>query len=145
MYQFFVSDEARSTRENIFIRENDFFRYIPWGMFIAFFGPTLSEMAAKPFQAIAGIESIFIILLFLHLSKYIFIKFFLKFRFSPIIIISYFVIFFGICFIHYPFGVFNPGSAIRYRTNFIFIFFILLTYLYTLKNNFISKKYILKD
>jgi hypothetical protein len=144
MYRHFDLEQAQSSRDNIFLEENDFFRYIPWGMFIAFFGPTLNEMAEKPLQAIAGMESLFILLLFASLLQYTFIRFLLKFRILPMLTISYLIVFMGICFIHYPFGVFNPGSAIRYRTNFIFIFIILLSYLYSWKQKYYligNKKY----
>lgn len=134
-------EEGRSTRENYFMKENDFFRYLPWGMYIAFFGPTIDEMISKPLQAIAGIESFFLILILLYLAKNIWINLFLKFSILTKYTISYFLIFIGICFIHYPFGIFNPGSAIRYRTNFIFIFIILLLYLYSNKN----KQYPIKN
>ena len=39
--------------------------------------------------------------------------------------------FLGILLVHYPFGVFNAGSATRYRTNYLFLFIILLMYLFS--------------
>jgi len=131
---------AGSTRDNIFLEDYDFFRHLPWGMFIAFFGPTLAEMIENPLHAIAGIESLMKILLFFYLSKYIYTRYVLKFRIPSLLPISYHIIFFGILFIHYPFGVFNPGSAIRYRSRFIFLFIILLLYLYGQKKNYMIRK-----
>ena len=131
-----------ATRDNIFLEEYDFFRHLPWGMFIAFFGPTLSEMAENPLHAVTGLESLFIIALFLYLSKYIYIKYLLKFRIPSLLPISYLIIFTGFLLAHYPFGVFNPGSAIRYRSRFLFLFIVLLLYLYSQKQgyNLIGKK-----
>jgi len=134
MHSFFVFPEAGATRENIFLEENDFFRHLPRGMFISFFGPTLTEMVENPLHAIAGIESLFKIILFLYLSKYVLIGCLRKFHVFPVPVISYIMIFIGIGFIHYPFGIFNPGSAIRYRSRFIFLFIILLLYLYSRGN-----------
>jgi len=119
-----------STRDNIFLEENDFFRHMPRGMLVAFFGPTLAEMIENPLHAIAGFESLLKIILFFYLSKYIFIGYLRNFRVFPIPILSYVMVFIGISFVHYPFGIFNPGSAIRYRSRFIFLFIVLLLYLY---------------
>jgi len=130
MHAYFVFPGAGATRDNIFLEDYDFFRHLPWGMFIAFFGPTLGEMKENPLHAIAGIESLLKIFFFFYLSKYVFIKTFLKRRIPLVLPISYLMIFTGILFIHYPFGVFNSGSAIRYRSRFIFMFIILLLYLY---------------
>jgi len=134
MHAHFDTPGAGATRSNIFLEENDFFRHLPWGMFIAFFGPTPTEMMENPLHAIAGIESLFKIILFFYLAKHILIIIYFKFRISSLLLlISYLIIFMGIIFIHYPFGVFNSGSAIRYRSRFIFIFIILLLYLYSYK------------
>ena len=142
MHRHFDTATARATRDNIFIEDYDFFRHLPWGMFIAFFGPTLDEMMTNPAHAIAGLESLFIIILFFYLSKHVYIRGFFKSNVFPLVTISYIIIFVGICFIHYPFGVFNPGAAIRYRTRFIFLFTILLLYLYSYKDKYylIGKK-----
>jgi len=136
MHRHFDTVTARATRDNIFLEENDFFRHLPWGMFIAFFGPTLGEMLENPAHAVTGIESLFIIVLFFYLSKYIYIRGFFFSRISPIITMSYLIIIIGICFIHYPFGVFNPGAATRYRSRFIFLFIVLLLYLYGYKKEY---------
>jgi len=136
IHSHFDTPTARATRDNIFLEDYDFFRHLPWGMFIAFFGPTLDEMIQNPLHAIAGVESLLIIGLFFYLSKYIYIRCLLQFRISSVLPISYLMIFIGILFIHYPFGVFNPGSAIRYRSRFIFLFLVLLLYLYKHKHKF---------
>ncbi|MGY3211422.1 hypothetical protein [Mucilaginibacter sp. HD30] len=122
---------AHSTRsEAPWLMPYGFFYAAPYGMFIAFFGPTLSEMLSKPAQLIAGLESIVMIICLVLLvfprSGYI-----LKhLRFNPTIFITYFIIIIGILFIHYPFGFLNPGSAIRYRSNFYALFVLMLLYLF---------------
>lgn len=131
MYVHFDLAAAESTRDNIFLTAGDFFRHLPSGMFIGFFGPTLGEMMEKPLFLIAGLESSIILLLFLFLAGKFVARFFLLGRINVILFFSYFSIITGICLIHYPFGIFNPGSAIRYRTNFLFLFVIMFMYLYT--------------
>jgi len=130
MYAHFDLTRAISTRDNIFINDNDFFKKAPIGIFISFFGPTLFEMLDKPTHLLAGIESLFIILIFLYLAYRFLVRIITTGRLNCIIVFSYVVIFSGICIAHYPFGIFNPGSAIRYRTNFIFIFIVLLLFLH---------------
>lgn len=130
MFVHFDMEMAKSTRENIFLADGDFFRYLPWGMFISFWGPTLGEMVEKPLHLIAGTESLIILSLFLILAGKFVARFLLLGKVNVTLFFSYFIIITGICFIHYPFGIFNPGSAIRYRTNFLFLFVVLLMYLY---------------
>jgi len=131
MHAHFDTPFAGTTRDNIFLEDYDFFRHLPWGMFIAFFGPTFAEMTENPLLAITGLESLLKIMVFIYLSKYVIINILLKFHFPTLLPISYFMIIMGISFMHYPFGVFNPGSAIRYRSRFVFLFTVLLLYLYS--------------
>jgi hypothetical protein len=123
---------AQSTRsEAPWLETYGFFHSAPYGMFIAFFGPTLPEMLRKPAQMLAGCESILMIgcFLFLLWPRLKYNLFF--FRFNPTVLITYLILFVGILFIHYPFGFLNPGSAIRYRANFYALFILLLLYLFT--------------
>lgn len=140
MYVHFSSDEAVSTRDNIFLNDNDFFTKAPLGMFTAFWGPTWREMMEKPTYLIAGLESLVIFLLFIVLAEQFIARLFGMGRLNVTLFFSYFIIFSGICFLHYPFGIFNPGSAIRYRTNFIFLFILLLLYCYSYYQNTFPKK-----
>lgn len=130
MYFHFGSYEGNSTRPNIFLEDGDFFRHLPTGMIIAFVGPTFREMMGSPLMMIAGSEGLFMIGLFVWLSARV-LKRLLDFgRLSPIPFFAILITTLGLLFIHYPFGIFNPGSAIRYRTNFLFLFMLLLSYLY---------------
>lgn len=127
----FTSYDGASNRDgNIWPNENDFFRQAPLGMFTAFFGPTLGEMLEKPAHLMAGLESVIMLVLFASLCWKAISRFYYQLKVDAVVFPTYFIIFSGICLLHYPFGIFNPGSAIRYRTNFIFLFIILLMYLH---------------
>jgi hypothetical protein len=120
---------AQSTRsETPWLAPYGFFKEAPYGMAIAFFGPTLQEMLHKPAQLIAGIESLIMIacMLCLCLPKITYNMHYM--RFNPTIFFTFVIIFVGILFVHYPFGFLNPGSAIRYRSNFYALFVIMLLY-----------------
>jgi hypothetical protein len=124
---------AKSTRSELpWMEHYGFFKSAFYGMFISFFGPTFSEMLQKPAHLLSGIESSIMIICFLSLLlprlKYIFTSL----RFNPRVFMTYFIVFIGILFIHYPFGFLNPGSAIRYRSNFYPLFVIMILYLFTI-------------
>lgn len=130
MYIHFNVD-GTSTRPNVFVEDGDFFKHMPTGIIIAFLGPTYVEMVKSPFMMIAGLEGLFMIGLFVLLSAKV-LKSLLNYgRLSPVPLFSILITTLGLLFIHYPFGIFNPGSAIRYRTNFLFLFMLLLGYLYS--------------
>lgn len=136
MYYHFDDPNANSTRDNIWLYENDFFYEAPKGMFVAFFGPTIDEMLSNPAHFIAGTESIILITLLSIISYKFILRVFIAHKISLRFIFALFIIITGIALLHYPFGIFNPGSAIRYRTNFVFIFILLFLYLnkfYTIK------------
>lgn len=124
MYAHFDFDGS-STRENLWLNDNDFFYEAPRGMFVAFFGPTLTEMLHSPTHLMAGIESFIILILFIVLGSRFLYRLFYDYKLNVTIFFSYFIIITGIALLHYPFGIFNPGSAIRYRTNFLFLFILL--------------------
>ena len=119
MYSHFDSESALSTRDNIFISEGDFYKNIIPGVFIAFWGVTFSEATYSVAKSFSFIESLILcsMLLTCVLKIYIDIHARLKLNIFHISILLLFV--FWLLFVHYPFGIFNPGSAIRYRNNFI--------------------------
>ena len=129
MYIHFDPD-GTSTRPNPFVNNGDFFRYLPVGMIVAFWGPTINEMIKSPLMLIAGVESLIMVSLFVWLSARIIKRVIMVGNLSPIPFFAIMLTTIGLLFIHYPFGVFNPGAAIRYRVNFIFLFIMLLCYLY---------------
>jgi hypothetical protein len=129
--QHFYASEGNATRDNIFIVEQyDIFLNAPYNMFLAFWGPTWSEVIQRPIHGLAFIESFFIVSLFIYFI-YVFIKkiyITLKINITnlSIIIISVF----WLLFVHIPFGLFNYGSALRYRENFYSFLVILLYYVF---------------
>jgi len=121
--------EASSTRENtIWINDFDVFWNAPYGMFIAFFGPTFSEAMARPIVMITFIESVFILILFCVTLLYIFVISVKSYRLNIFLVSIFLAPSLWLLFVHYPFGVLNPGSAIRYRQNFYAFLVILIFY-----------------
>ncbi|MBO5760957.1 MAG: hypothetical protein J6S53_05370 [Lentisphaeria bacterium] len=128
MYEHFAG--GNSTRDNIFVEEGDFFRYLPYSMFIAFWGPTVSEMKNSPLHFLTACESLLILFATIKLLTPFLLMSFTNCKKYCLYLMVLFITVGGILFIHAPFGVFNPGSAIRYRTNFIFLFLLLFMQFY---------------
>lgn len=130
--------DSSSTRNNfLLINKYDIFTNAPFGIFIGTFGPTLSEASSKITHLISFIESTIIIIIIFSIyiyKKLLFImnkKLYLNDVTIPIFILLLF------CLAQYPFGIMNPGSAIRYRCSF-YPFIIISFFLY---NNFARKHY----
>ncbi|HEI6963944.1 TPA: hypothetical protein SK282_000529 [Yersinia enterocolitica] len=95
----------------------DYFNNIVWGSWVSIVGPTFNESMNRIIYIPFFIEGVFsFILMLFFLFRYYSItekeRFYRKFfylSFIPALII--------ILMIHYPFGVFNPGAAIRYKQN----------------------------
>ncbi|TMP83640.1 hypothetical protein CWB73_02130 [Pseudoalteromonas phenolica] len=129
MYQHFDPENARSTRENIyFVNEGDFFRNMFSNMLLAAWGPTLAEVASKPLMALFFLESLCIALIIIILLFGMF-KQLLNYQLNISVLVLSFLMIFWLLLVHYPFGIFNPGSAIRYRQNFYPLLITLLFYL----------------
>jgi hypothetical protein len=128
-----------STRENtIFLDDYDVFYNAGYGMFIGFFGPTLSELSGSPMKILVFIESVFLIIIFLYIAFYGFLN---SLRVGTVKVNVYLlslliITIFGFLFVHYPVAILNSGSAIRYRTNF-YEFLIVFIYFIHLKNKFL--------
>jgi len=108
---------ARSTRPHIFIEQFDFFKKMPYLIFLAFWGPTWAECQKSALHLCSFIESGVIALSFLWMLRGFFYKVFGSFK-------KYYQWFFLalnslflILFAHYGQGIINPGAGIRYRTN----------------------------
>lgn len=125
------SIDGGSTRENtIWINDYDVFWNAPYGMFIAFWGPTFSDIIKSPILIIVFIESLIIFLFFMYFIYSIF-RLSLKIGKLNIFYFSiFFITLFWLLFAHYPFGILNPGSAIRYRENFYGFLLILIFFLF---------------
>ncbi|WP_404408571.1 hypothetical protein LG272_11030 [Pseudidiomarina marina] len=88
---------------------------LPIGVVVSFWGPTISELSDKFYSPIFFIES------FLWLCALIYFLSTSFNRFPKIslwLIILFAISIVGFIVVHYPFGYFNSGSALRYRQNF---------------------------
>lgn len=114
-----VNEPGLSSRPGTLLTEQyDIFTKAPEGMLLAFMGPTLSEASGRVLHLISYAESSFMLLM---LFFYIFI------RLPSIPAYSFFIgIFtvFWIMFAVYPLGTNNPGTAVRFRTDFIMIIYV---------------------
>lgn len=123
--------DAASTRENIFwLEEFDIFKVAPYGMYISFFGPTFREASSSLIHSIVLFESYLFVALLFFAVFYRFLNDSFKGKFNVFIFSCLVIPLSWILFVHYPFGLFNPGSAIRYRSGFlgfitIIVFFVL--------------------
>jgi hypothetical protein len=112
-----------STRVEFWLEPYDVFWRAWYGMFQGFFGPTLSEASSGILHLTSFIESSVIIIV---LGYY----FFRALPSLPVynIVVGLFTLFW-ILFPNYPFGILNPGSAIRYRTGYEILVFIAIIFL----------------
>ena len=114
---------GQSTRESFWVEPYDVFWKAPYGMIQGFLGPTLEEamQARKLLHIAAYFEGLALIGV---LGYFIFEKF------KNLPIYNVVVMLFGtfwILFANYPFGIMNPGSAVRYRTAYgILIIFLVI-------------------
>lgn len=121
---------AGSTRENtIWINDYDIFYNAPYGMFISFWGPTIREIIEKPIQLGPFIESTVIFSFFFYFIIKLMLRIISTLKINIFIISLLLIVLFWILFVHYPFGVLNPGSALRYRENFYGFFVVFFFYL----------------
>lgn len=125
------SMKSASTRENtMWINDYDIYFYAPKGMLLAFYGPTLQEALKKSIQMFSFLESGLILFLFLSFLLVSFLKIIKKGKINIYLFSLGFFAILWILFGHYPFGIFNPGSAVRYRENFYAFLVIFIFYLY---------------
>jgi len=100
------------------------------GSVIALIGPTFSESLQRPIYFPFFIESmLFIGYLFYYIVLSIILQVKLK-RLSQYFLIMLFYVIILTAIMHYPFGVFNSGSALRYRSAFYHIFIILPVFMF---------------
>ena len=109
----------------------DFYLKAPEGIFIANLGPNLIESINNPFFIPYFFEG----LIFIGVTFYLLITNILyeirRAIFNPVFL---FTIFFGIIVVllfNYPFGLYNPGSAIRYRCSYYHVIIVLLLLFYS--------------
>ena len=125
---YFLSLEGGSNRYGIQWKDiYDFLYNSVWAIPQGFIGPTLIEGISKPVQFPAFLEG----LLFVLVLGYLFFKLLklaIKNRALRVYILPYIFACFVIVFISYPYLMFNPGSALRYKQSMhpILIFYPLL-------------------
>lgn len=108
----FLVSEAAGSRPPFFVEEYDIFAKAWYGMFQAFYGPTLNEATLGLLQLVSFAES----LLLVSVLAYFLLK-----AIPRMAAYSLFLCFFSafwLLFSTYPFGIVNAGSAVRYRTGY---------------------------
>ncbi|EPE4836715.1 hypothetical protein ACSIZT_002074 [Yersinia enterocolitica] len=137
---YFTYPEANSSRYWIvWAQLSDYFYNMYWGLFYSIVGPTLTEAINRVIfipvfiEGIIGFLLIFIIFYKLKTSVKHYPPYANLFYFS---FVPSFII---ILLINYPFCIFNPGSAVRYKQNItplIYIYpLLILSYIKELANN----------
>jgi hypothetical protein len=118
MRHFLVADG--SIRDPFWVDQYDVFLKAPYGMALAFFGPTITEASEKPIMLMSFVESLVLVgivtLILLYRIP----------RMSAYAFILILFTLFWLMFVNYPFSVQNAGSAIRYRTNYLMLLFFVL-------------------
>ena len=110
-----------STRAAFWIAPDDVYLKAAYGMLLSFIGPTLPEAlrASNPLHVVTFCESLvtlaYLAYLFLGQIRWMSAYNFFLVGFSL----------FWLLFANYPFGVMNPGGAVRYRTGYIVFIFVL--------------------
>ena len=116
---------GRSVRPLFLANEWDTYYKAPLGMFLAFIGPTLGEASRSVLHLLSFIESIALLVALIIA---------LLWRLPSLPVFSFVLVMgttFWAMFTNFPLGVSNPGTAIRYRTDWILFllvgFFLLLS------------------
>jgi len=129
---FFIGfDDAKSTR--YYLMENwkdmgDFLDLFVSGVFMSQIGPTLLESINKPIFFLVFLEGV----VYIYIFVYIVIRFYKLSKIDKtnklVFVYAFLPAVLGIILIHYPFGIFNPGTAIRYKQSLVplLIFFPML-------------------
>jgi len=112
------------TREMYFVDAYDVFFKAPYGMFQSFFGPTISEAMLGPLQMVSFVESIFLVAVLVLLAAHRL----LDLRVHETVIGGFTL--FWILFASYPFGIMNPGSAVRYRAGYVVLVAFVVIFLF---------------
>lgn len=137
--QYYDTQSSRSG--DFWLSEWDIFLKAPYGIFLANLGPTLFESLAKPqflpyfFEGLAFWFVVFYYLIFHFLRQHE------RKVANPNFTIFFIFLFLLILFVNYPFGVFNPGSATRYRSSYFHIIIVFLYYFHQ-KDSIKFKQYL---
>jgi hypothetical protein len=121
-----VGGVGRTTRfEVFFVEKYDVFTKAPEGIYRAFVGPLLTEVGIGPLQLVVFIESSVLLIVLSYLIAR-------EIRILPVhsFIMGIFSLFWML-FPNYPFGIYNPGTAIRYRSGWILFLFVICVLLFS--------------
>ena len=120
-FQVLPHFEGGSTRAAFWVNADDVYVKAAYGMLLSFIGPTLTEAlrASNPLHVVTFCESVVLI-------TYLTYQFLGQVRWMSIynFFLASFSLFW-ILFANYPFGVMNPGGAVRYRTGYMVFIFVL--------------------
>lgn len=125
-----------STRGIFWAEQYDVFWRAPYGMFQSFMGPTMTEAmsSGNVLQTATYLEGLVLMLIMVfYAAKNI--------GRLPVhaIVFSTFSLFW-MMFANYPFGILNPGSATRYRADYIMFVFVIFAVFMSLEAYGIGKK-----
>ncbi len=126
---------SENIRYNIeFFQISDLFKNLLWGIPISLIGPDFNEISKSPFKAAFFIDALISIVIFFYLISTILSKNIN--HFSKFIIFIYIPSVILILLFHYPFGIFNSGTALRWKQSLLplFIYFPLMFLAYSSKN-----------
>jgi len=136
-HSFLAYGSAGSNRLNIqWNNISDFMYNSIWGIPQGFIGPTLLEALSKPIQASVFLEGV----VYLAIISYLLVKLIqlavnegkLRVHILPFLFVG-----FSIIFVSYPYLIFNPGSALRYKQSMhpLLIFYPMLILAYSRANH----------
>ncbi len=119
VYRGIASEPGQSSRGLDFFHDKfDVFAKAPEGMWRAFVGPTIAEASGGILQMASFLESMAIIVL---LTLYVFPRL----RHLPVYMAAIGgTTLFWVLFANYPLGIANPGTAVRYRTDYLLLVFL---------------------
>lgn len=116
---------GNSTRPPFWENGGEVFTKAFEGMYLAFVGPTLDEAAGNALHRLTLLESMLVLLV---LALYV-VRNLPTLPVFQLLVVSFSL--FWILFATYPFGVMNPGSAVRYRTGYEMLVFAIVVCLTT--------------
>lgn len=131
----FIEDgTALSTRTAFWTHWTETFTKAPEGMWLSFFGPTLSEAASGHLLHMFsfGESTILLLIIFTIVGRKALT------RPAPLMFILVFVLFW-LLFANYPLGVMNPGTAVRYRAGY-YLFVVLVVILTSSRETYFRQR-----
>ena len=139
-YYFKIFPNANTTRWDVgYSSIKDIISNLPWGIPSSIIGFTPLEIIENPKYILSFIEG----LIAISLIPIINIKLILRSKKDPKLRFAYFFIFLPSLFLaicaHYPFGIFNAGTSIRFKQNiaailYFYPIFLLMFSKYNFKN-----------